>query len=812
EVRLNVAGLRSEPYHVEHRTCQMDLEVVLEEADGGLYGMMRYNVDLFEEDTIRRLAAHYQLLLEGAVADPESRISQLPLLTPAEERQVLREWNNTRADYPRDLCLHQLFEMQAEKAPEAVALRCGETSLRYDELNAQANRLAHRLRRLGVGPNTPVALCLERSPEMMTAILAVLKAGGAYVPLDPASPPERLRAILADTGAPVLLTQPHLADRLSALSEKLVSVHISASKNELTPIFEDEAATPPNSGVRPGDLAYIIYTSGSTGRPKGVMVEHRAICNTIFWHQYVLTVRADDRLLLLFPYVFDASICIIFPALAAGATLVLPQPGEERDPARVLERVQRDGVTILTILPRMLRLMPDDRLREAGRSLRWVCCGGEAMPPDLPNRLFALCDVPLYNLYGPTETAIDATCWPCRRGENRPNIPIGRPIANVQVYVLDRSRRPVPVGVPGELYIGGVGLARGYLNDPKLTAERFILDPFSDVPSARLYRTGDRCRWLNDGSVEFLGRLDQQVKLRGYRIEIGEIESVLAAHPAVHESAVLIHTDDAGGQRLVTYVSARGGAGVPTAELLRRYLGERLPEYMVPSTFVLLPSLPHTASGKVDRQHMPAPPAERPETAHPYVAPRTPLEEFLGGLWSDLLGVRQIGVHDNFFELGGNSIQAAVFVNRLQQHLGQQVYTVALFDSPSIAGLARYLADIRPEAVDRLFGPESLPSEVGSARRAGSSTGAARLAAPTLSPLLVPLQPNGTRTPCFMVHPPGGVVVCYQSLARRLGDDRPFYGIRAHGLHGETELPERLEDMAAEYVSAIRTVQPEGPY
>src|SRR5262249_13152501 len=276
-----------------------------EEADGGLYGMMRYNVDLFDEDTIRRLAAHYLVLLEGAVDDPECRVSELPLLTPAEERQGLREWNDTPGDYPRDLCLHQLFEMHAEKTPEAVALRCGETSLRYAELNTQANRLAHRLRGLGVGPNTPVALCLERSLEMVTAILAVLKAGGAYVPLDPASPPERLRAILADTGAPVLLTQCHLADRLSALSENLVSVHVSASKNELTPIFDEDASLP-NSGVQPGDLAYIIYTSGSTGRPKGVMVEHRAICNTIFWHREVLTVRADDRLLLLVPYVFDA--------------------------------------------------------------------------------------------------------------------------------------------------------------------------------------------------------------------------------------------------------------------------------------------------------------------------------------------------------------------------------------------------------------------------------------------------------------------------------------------------------------------------
>ncbi|HEY7155032.1 MAG TPA: amino acid adenylation domain-containing protein [Gemmataceae bacterium] len=820
EVRLNVAGLRAEPYHVEHRTCQMDLEMILEEADGGLYGMMRYSVDLFDEVTIRRLATHYQVLLKGAIEDPECHVSELSLLTSAEERQVLREWNDTAADYPRDVCLHQLFEMQATKTPSAIALRCGEASLCYDELDARANRLAHRLHRLGIGPNTPVALCLERSPEMVTAMLAVLKAGGAYVPLDPASPVERLHTILADTRAPVLLTQRQFLDRAVDLKIEIILVddesERDAERRDVRSHAErgNEEAKPPSSGVQANDLAYIIYTSGSTGRPKGVMVEHRAICNTIFWHWRVLTVHEDDRMLLLVPYVFDASLCIIFPALAAGATLILAQPGEERDPARVLERVQRDGVTILPILPRMLRLMLDDRMREAGRSLRWVCCGGEAMPPDLPNRLFALLDVPLYNLYGPTETAIDATYWPCRRGEDQAIIPIGRPIANVQVYVLDRHHRPLPVGVPGELYIGGVGLARGYLNDPQLTAERFVSDPFSDVPGARLYRTGDRCRWLSDGSVEFLGRLDQQVKLRGYRIETGEIEAALTAHPAVHESAVLVRTDDAAGQRLVAYVSARDGGDAPTAERLRRYLGERLPEYMVPSAFVLLPSLPHMATGKVDRRSLPAPPAERPETAHPYVAPRTPLEEFLAGLWRELLGLRQIGVLDNFFELGGNSIQAAVLVNRLQEHLDEQIYTVALFDSPTIAGLARYLADIRPEAVGRLFGPESLLAKDDKENKPGAPTTGAD--SPSLAlranPLLIPLQPNGSRTPCFMVHPPGGVVVCYQALAQRLGDDRPFYGIRAHGLHGETELPERLEDMAAEYVSAIRTVQPQGPY
>jgi hypothetical protein len=410
-----------------------------------------------------------------------------------------------------------------------------------------------------------------------------------------------------------------------------------------------------------------------------------------------------------------------------------------------------------------------------------------------------LLDVELYNLYGPTEAAVEATWWRCRRADPRPVVPIGRPIANVQVYVLNSHRQPVPVGVPGELYIGGAGLARGYLNDPDLTAERFLPDPFSAVPGARLYRTGDRCRWLADGSLEFLGRLDQQVKVRGQRVEVGEVEAALASHPAVREAAVVVDADGTGGQRLIAYLAAHTENGSPVEEILRLHLHERLPVYMVPSAFVVLPALPRTPGGKVDRQALPAPRVERPRTGRLYVAPRTPLEEFLAGLWRDLLRVEQVGVEDNFFELGGTSLQAALLVNRLQEHLGRHVYTVALFDAPTVAGLARHLAEACPEPVGRLFGPGALPEGRGvTAARPGD--------------LLVPLQPEGARPPCFLVHPPGGIVVCYQPLAHRLGRAQPFYGIRSRGLHGEQDLPARLEDMAAEYVAAVRGVQATGPY
>ncbi|HEY7330126.1 MAG TPA: amino acid adenylation domain-containing protein [Gemmataceae bacterium] len=826
EVHLNVGGLQAEPYRLDHRTCQMDLEMVLEEGEGAIFGMLRYSTDLFNHETIVRLVDHYRTLLANAAASPQKRVLELPFLTPDEERRLLHEWNNNRLDFPRDLCLHQLFEQQVARSPQAIALHFGERTVRYGELDAWANRLAHVLRQRAVGPDVLVALCLERSPEMIAAILGVLKAGGAYVPIDPASPLERVRSILNDTNAPLVLTSRRMVNRLPVSETQIICMDEPLDGG--LPAF---AGRPPC----PSDLAYVIYTSGSTGCPKGVMIEHRAICNTIFWHMHALRVRRDDRYLLLVPYVFDASLAIIFPALASGAELVLAEPGDERDPARILDCIRGQGVTILPVTPSVLRLMLDERLRQAGRTLRCVYCGGEAMPPDLPARLFELLDVPLYNLYGPTESAIDATWWTCRRDDNRPIIPIGRPIANVRAYVLDSECCPVPIGVPGELYIGGVGLARGYLGDPRLTAERFLPDPFSRHPSpppqggredrvslppcggglgwgegSRLYRTGDRCRWLADGSLEFLGRLDQQVKLRGYRIEIGEIEAVLATHPSVHESAVISYGEDGSNQRLVAYVSARTGVGLPTAEVLRRYLQERLPEYMVPAAFVLLPSMPRTPSGKVDRKSLPAPLAQRP-TSNPFVEPRTALEEYLAGLWRELLSVQQIGIHDNFFGLGGNSIQAAVIINRIQEKLGQQVYTVALFDSPTIAGLAQYLAELRPDTIRALFGDESLPADVRAA------TVRDRQAQPlpngrASDSLLLSLQPKGTRPPFFLVHPPGGIVVCYQALAHRLGEARPLYGIRSRGLHGESELPASLKEMAAEYVAAIRKVQHQGPY
>lgn len=793
---LQVSGLQGEPCYVELQGCQLDLELLLEEGDGTIEGMLRYNTDLFDATTVSRMVDHFQALLEGAVDGPDRPLPELPWLPEAERRLVLSKWNATATELPQGLCLHQLFEQQVERLPTAPALRFGERSLSYGELDAWSKRIAQRLRQLGVGPGSLVALCLERSPEMVAAILGTLKAGAAYVPLDPDSPAERLRLVLSDVRAPVLLTQQHFMDRLPAAALQVVCLDgLEVDRSVRT---DERTSNSPGQEPTPSDLAYVIYTSGSTGQPKGVMVEHRAICNTILWRQQAVPLRPDDRVLLVMPYFFDASISVMFSALAAGAELILALPGEEREPLHLLQCIGQDGVTVLTATPRLLRLLVDSPFRTMCPTVRRACTGGEAMAPGLPGLLFDWLDAPLIHFYGPTETAVEATWWMSQRSDQRRVVPIGRPIANVQVYVLDALRQPVPIGVPGELYIGGAGLARGYLNDPQLTAERFIPDPFRAVPGARIYRTGDRCRWLADGCLEFLGRLDQQVKVCGYRIEVGEIEAALASARAVREVAVAVRPDEAGDQRLIAYLVPQPGEQPPAAALLRRHLMERLPQYMVPSAFVNVPALPRTPSGKLDRKALPAPPGARPSNQL-YVPPRTVLEEFLAGLWRDLLRVEQVGVTDNFFDLGGNSLQAAMLIIRLQEKLGRDVRMVALFDSPSIAGLVRYLAGACPEIITELFGSEALLQ--GTEEPQQAETG-----------LVVALQPHGSRPPCFLVHPPGGIVVCYQALARHLGGDQPLYGIRARGLDGAEDLPSRLEDMAADYVAAVREVQPQGPY
>ncbi|MDB5313855.1 MAG: mycocerosate synthase [Gemmataceae bacterium] len=808
DFRLAIGGMQTEPYPIEQRTCQADLEMVLEDVGGTIEGMLCYNTDLYDPETMDRLIGHFRTLLDAVTADPNARVAGLPWLTAEEREDVLTRWNQTGTGDPPDICLHELVERQAAATPDAVAIRFQDRTVRYGELERWANRIAHGLRRQGVGPGQLVGLCMERSPELVAAALGTLKAGAAYVPLDSDAPADRLRTILGETRVSIVLSHGRVCRRLPRGAVRAVCVDSGEFGSD------GETATPPlPRSARPGDLAYVIFTSGSTGRPNGVMVEHAAICNTVLWRLRDLPQRPDDRALLTLPAFFDASLTVIFPTLASGGQLVLAPPGEELDPALLLDRVARDGVTVLQCLPGVLGVLVDTPGFEAAcRTVRRIVCGGESMPADLPGRLHEPVGAELFNLYGPTEAAVEATWWPCRPAETGPTVPIGRPVANVRAYVLDPHRRPVPVGVPGELYLGGAGLARGYLNDPVLTAERFVADPFDPRPGARLFRSGDRCRWRAGGVLEILGRLDRQVKVRGYRIEPGEVEAALAGEPGVREAVVTLRPG-AAEQQLVAYVVGRSNGEHPSPERLRRRLGEKLPRYMVPASVVLLEELPRTSSGKVDTRSLSAPGVERVPDAASSGELRTPLEEFLAGLWRERLGIDRIGVGDHFFEMGGSSLGAVQIIGRVREKLGRDVHLAALLDAPTVAGFVRHLCESHPDAVSRAFGAGSLPGPAPGANGTTRHTnGKPNAPAPDRRELLVELQKRGFRPPLFLVHPPGGIVVCYQALARHLGRDRPVYGIRARGVYGDETLPATLEEMAAEYVAAIRTVQPAGPY
>jgi amino acid adenylation domain len=538
------------PLEVKGATAIFDLRVDMREgAEGALLGRIEYSTDLFGAGTIERLAGHYRRLLEAVADDPDRRLGELPLLTE-DERRLFGEWNQTARFYPRDTTIHTLFEARAGASPEALALIGGQERLSYGELNRRANRLAHHLRARGVGPETLVGVCLERSPGLVVVLLAVLKAGGAYLPLDPAYPPARLAFMLEDAAVPVLVTSQTLSSVLPETGAALVFLDGDGEAIAREP--DDD----PDSSAGADRLAYVIYTSGSTGQPKGVMIEHGALSNHMLWMQESFPLSPEDRVLQRTPFSFDASVWEFWAPLLAGAQLVVAPPERLQDGPYLADNTAQHGITTLQLVPSLLRLLLEEPGVRQCRSLKRVFCGGEGLPTELAQRFSALLDALLINLYGPTEASIDATTWLCDGRSYRVIVPIGRPIANTRVHILDRSGELVPIGVPGELSIGGDGLARGYLNRPELTAERFLPDPFSPEPGARLYRTGDLARWLVDGTIEFLGRVDQQVKLRGFRVELGEVEAVLAQHPGVRETVVLAREDVPGDKRLVAYVVA----------------------------------------------------------------------------------------------------------------------------------------------------------------------------------------------------------------------------------------------------------------
>jgi amino acid adenylation domain-containing protein len=680
---LELPGLTVSPLEREAGTAKFDLSVFISEEGETLRGTVNYNSDLFEADTIARLVGHFQTMLDGIVADLDTPISRLPLLTGAERQQLLMAWNQTRTHAPQDSCLHDLFEAQVERTPDAVAVVCEDQQLTYRELNRRANQLAHYLRGHGVGPEVLVGICMERSLELVVGLLGILKAGGAYVPLDPAYPPARIAFMLDDSQAPVLLTHQCLLAGLPAHQAQVVCLDADWAA------IAQEPEENPARGTAADRLAYVIYTSGSTGQPKGVQIPHRAVVNFLESMRQQPGLREHDVLLAVTTLSFDIAALEVFLPLIVGARVVLASRAVATDGRQLLQTLADSQATVMQATPATWRLLLEAGW--AGSPQLTVLCGGEALPRELAQPLLARAAA-VWNLYGPTETTIWSAVAQVAPGDGP--VPIGRPIANTQVYLLDPHLQPVPIGVPGELYIGGHGVARGYLNRPELTAERFIVDPFRDEPQARLYKTGDLARYRPDGTLEFLGRLDQQVKLRGFRIELGEIEAVLTQHTAVRESVVLAREDAPGARGLVAYIVPRQ-APPPTTRELRSFLQAKLPNYMVPSTFVMLAALPLTPNGKVDRRALPVPDQERPLLEEAFVAPRTPVEEALAGIWADVLGLTQVGIHDHFLELGGHSLLATQVIARLREAFQVELPLRSLFEAPTVADQAEYIETVR---------------------------------------------------------------------------------------------------------------------
>ncbi len=652
----------------------------------------------------RRICNYLHTALEQLVAalesSPLSTLGSLSILPEAERRQLLVGWNDTGRDYGNRTRLHRLIELQAAQTPQAIALEFEGQELSFAEVNRRANQLARFLRRKAVGPDVLVGVFAERSFEMVLSLLAVLKAGGAYVPLDPSYPAERLLHMLEDAGVSVVLAQPQLAERLPAAAGEVHRLDASWEA------YRDESGADLADAGAPDDLAYVIFTSGSTGRPKGAMNHHRGICNRLLWMQEQYGLCANDRVMQKTPFSFDVSVWEFFWPLLAGARLVIARPDGHRDSAYLVDLIRDSRVTTLHFVPSMLRVfLEQDGVEACGASLRRVICSGEALPAELQKRFFArLPGTELHNLYGPTEAAVDVTYWACRPDDARLTVPIGRPVANTQMYVLDARMQPVPEGVAGELYIGGVQVGRGYVGRSDLTVQRFVPDPFSHTPGARLYKTGDLGRFLPDGAIEYLGRLDFQVKIRGQRIELGEIEAALDAHAGVAQSVVMMREDNPGDQRLVAYVVPRQtDLSVPA---LKERLAAQLPSYMVPSAFMLLDELPLTSSGKVNRKALPAPEhSALQQTA--YVAPRTPTEELLAGIWAAVLKLDRVGIHDNFFELGGHSLLAVSVIERMRR-AELQADVRSLFLTPTIAELATVVAR---ESAETKVPPNLIPPD-----------------------------------------------------------------------------------------------------
>ncbi|NEO98537.1 MAG: amino acid adenylation domain-containing protein [Symploca sp. SIO2E9] len=687
----------------ESTIAKFDLTLSITETDRGLVGEWEYNTDLFDRSTIERMAAHFQNLLSAIVENPQLPVAELPLLSEAERHQLLVEWNDTKSEYPSDKCIHHLFKEQVEKTPDAVAVVFENQQLTYQQLNQRANQLAHHLLSLGVKAEGLVGICVERSLKMVVGLLGILKAGGTYVPLDPSYPQERLSYILADSRVEVLLTQQSLLESLPEHQAKVVCLDTDWEA------IEQHSQENLEAGVSSDNLAYVIYTSGSTGQPKGVQISHHSVVNFLNSMSYFPGLTQGDTFYAVTTISFDIAALELYLPLTVGAKVVVASHEIASNPDGLLSELSSSKITVMQATPATWQM-----LLTGGWSSNYplkVLCGGEALSAQLAHQILET-GSELWNLYGPTEATIWSTIYQVRANKAVTTTKdafsaIGRPIANTQIYILDKHLQPLPIGVQGELYIGGDGLARGYLNRSELTQEKFIPNPFDNSnfnsQKSKLYKTGDLARYLPDGNIEYLGRLDHQVKIRGFRIELGEIESVLNTHPQIEQAIVIAIEDTTGNKRLVAYVVTSKKS--LTSNQLREFLFSKLPEYMVPNAFITLDTLPLTPNGKVDRVALPVPNTTRPELEAAFVAPRTPTEQILAEIFAQVLEVEQVGVHDNFFELGGHSLLATQLIAQLLKMFEVEVTVVDLFKGPTVTDLAKRIEKM--QTLEKLSRPST---------------------------------------------------------------------------------------------------------
>lgn len=761
---LALDDLRVTHLQLEITSAKVDLALTLDEEAGGLHGAVIFNTDLYEASAIQRMIGHFTTLLEAIVANPEGEIALLPLLTESERRQILDIWNQTAVDYPTGQCLHELVEEMSISHPDRVAVIEGERLLTYRDLNRQANSLASELINLGVGPEVLAGLILDRSMEFVTGVLAILKAGGAFVPFDPTQPGERLASMILDSKPKVVLTIRKYKDRLRDQAVRVICM------DEEMPLPDARADQNPPHLARPDNLCYLIYTSGSSGHPKGVMVGHASIVNFVHWWQRACQVTGEDIMAANASPAFDASIWEIFGSLSTGATLDIMPESIHKSTRELWAWLVEHKITLIWLVTSLAILALEEDIPEGVR-LRFLAVGGEMLPAAPGKKL----PFPLFNFYGPTEATIVSTM-----AEVDPltihQPPIGKPIDNFQIYILDRQLNPVPIGIPGEICIAGAGLARGYLNDSNLTAARFIADPFSVNIENRLYRTGDLGYFQPDGQIAYLGRMDHQVKVRGYRIDLGEIESVLKSHPGVKDAIAISEESD--NAHLVAYVIPRPDS-IPAAAVLKEYLRHRLPDYMLPTAFIFINDFPLTLSGKIDRGALPHPEVLLNLERAVFRAPRTKLEQQLAKIWGTVLGVGQIGLDDDFFELGGHSLAALRLVNTIRDQMGVAIPLEVIFQTPSVAGQVQWIKT----------GGREMP----------------------WSPL-VKVQPAGNKRPFFCVSPSVIDVVTYSNLAKFLDPEQPFYALYVRKNRPPGEKASAVVDEFDRFIQEIQRIQPQGPY